>query len=165
MHCIMQLSLQSFGLAGTSNNLFIFNFKNMQIFIKKILFFIGGITTLSIVFFTLWLNYYSTPPPNLSNSISLNAKVLFLKNNFSRANIDILAIGSSMSLNNINSSSITKAYSDEQYLNLSSWGLTMEETFNLIKIYNKKYHPKTIIISSNYSDFKGSSQKIKYNLI
>ena len=137
----------------------------MQTFIKKTLFFIGGITTLSIVFFTLWFNYYSTPSPNLSNSISLNAKVQFLKNNFSIANIDILAIGSSMSLNNINSTSITKTHSNKKYLNLSSWGLSMEETFNLLKIYNKKYHPKTIIISSNYTDFKSSSQRIKYNLI
>lgn len=133
----------------------------MRKFLKKSLLFIGGMAIFLIVFFAIWFQYYTAPPPNASNSISLNAKVLFLKNNFSEVDIDVLSIGSSMSLNNINS----EAFADTKYLNASSWGLNMKEIFNLLKIYNIKYNPKTLIISSNLSDFNISQQEIDYTSI
>jgi hypothetical protein len=137
----------------------------MQKFIKKSLFFFGGIVSLLIVFFPIWFQFYTLPPPNVSNSISLNAKVLYLKDNLPKGNIDILSIGSSMSLNNINSNSIAKNQYNKNYINVSSWGLNIEESFNLLKTYNIKYNPKTVIISSNLVDFFISKQKIKYNII
>ena len=133
----------------------------MRKFLKKLLLFFGAMAIFLIVFFAVWFQYYTAPPPNASNSISLNAKVLFLKNNFSEADIDVLSIGSSMSLNNIN----TEAFADTKYLNASSWGLNMKEIFNLLKIYNIKYNPKTLIISSNLNDFNISQQEIDYTNI
>ncbi|WP_396632593.1 hypothetical protein [Maribacter sp. R86514] len=135
----------------------------MKSFIKKLLMFFGVFTGLLLVFLFCWFQYYSFPPPNVSNSISFNAKALYIKNKFSKENVDILAIGSSMSLNNINSNVIAKTYGNQQYLNASSWGLNMEETFNLLKIYSKKYHPETVVISSNFGDFQASYQTIKFN--
>ncbi len=137
----------------------------MQKFIKKIIYFVSIFAVLITAFCLFWFQYYSTPLPNLSNSISLNAKVWYLKNISNNTNVNVIALGSSMSLNNINSNAMVKAWGNENYLNVSSWGLNMQENFNLLKLYFKKYNPKTIIISSNYIDFRASHQKIKYNLI
>ncbi len=123
--------------------------------------FIGIVFILSI----LWFQHYTLPLPNLSNSISLNAKVEFLKTRGGNNNANVMSIGSSYSLNNINSNAICKNYGVDQYLNMSSWGLNIEEVYYLFKIYSKIYKPGLVIISSNYGDFCTSRKKIKYKKI
>ncbi len=107
---------------------------------------------------------YGFPPPKLSTSISFNAKILYIKEKQFSDGIDIMAVGSSMSLNNIHSSTIQN-YFGHKYVNISSWGQNMEEDFELIKIFTKYYNPKIILISSGYMDFNNNSKAIKYNLV
>jgi hypothetical protein len=108
------------------------------------------------------LIYYGFPPPKLSESISFNAKILNLKEMQLVGDIDVLAIGSSMSLNNIHTKTVKKHFG-KNYFNLSSWGQNIGEDYNLIKIFTKRHKPKTIIISSGYMDFNNSSKKINYH--
>ncbi len=107
---------------------------------------------------------YGTSIPNLSNSISFNAKMLFLKNKKVDSTVEVLAVGSSMTLNNLNSAIITKLV-NPSYINTASWGQSISDDYELIKIFNKVYKPKSIIISSNFMDFQNEWCKIKFNLI
>ena len=69
----------------------------MKKFIRKTIKLIIPLTILSL----LWVLIYGFPPPNLSPNISFNARMFNLKERHIDVNIDVLAIGSSMSLNNI----------------------------------------------------------------
>ena len=104
------------------------------------------------------------PPPNISNSISFNKKSQFIRNN-GFINFDILSLGSSMTLRNIYSQSIVKYFKNGSYLNASSWGVNMEENFQLLKIFHEIYSPKYLIIASNLIDFRESEKIFNYNII
>ncbi len=90
--------------------------------------------------------------------------MLFLKENGTDNELDVMAIGSSMSLNNIHSRSMVDRYGPE-YLNISSWGQTIEEDYELLKIFAPRFKPKTLVISSNFMDFENNPITIKYNLL
>ncbi|MEQ8625748.1 MAG: hypothetical protein RJQ00_01955 [Vicingaceae bacterium] len=110
------------------------------------------------------LLYFGFPPPRLSESISFNTKILNIKNNHFNKQVDVLAFGSSMSLNNIHTKTIKKIF-NSSYLNISSWGQNIEEDYNLIKIFTKIYEPQTIIISTSIMDFNDLSKNINYELL
>jgi hypothetical protein len=132
----------------------------MRKFIRKTI-----LLTISIIITPLIVViYYGFPPPKLSKSISFNAKILNLKEMQLDADIDVLAVGSSMSLNNIHTETVKK-YFGKRYFNLSSWGQNIAENYYLIKIFTKQHKPKTIIISSSYMDFNDTSKSISYHLL
>lgn len=117
---------------------------------KYILFtFLVSLTVLVIYLNTGDNSFRFIPPPEFSKSISFNDKLAFSKDKTA----DVLAIGSSMSLNNLSSSVVVKNLQHKSYLNLSSWGLKMEHMYDLLKIYSKKHMPNTLILSSHYIDF------------
>lgn len=111
-----------------------------------------------------FLLFYGFPPPKLSISTSFNSTILNIKENQLINDYDILAIGSSMSLNNIHTKTVKK-YFGNRYMNISSWGQNVSENYNLVKILTKQYKPKTILISSGYMDFNNIPKKINYNLV
>ena len=85
----------------------------------------------------------------ITNSYSLNEKLYRLP----YGAIDIIAIGSSMTLNNLYSKSISNKFTNSSYYNLSSWGLRFRDVNKLMPIYVEMYHPKRVIIVSNVIDF------------
>ena len=117
------------------------------------------------------LFYYSTshdiehdlPAPNLSNNLSLNEKLLFLRKHAFQKNI--LAIGSSMALNNLHSETIVEKFQDTSYLNAASWGSSMKDNFLLIKTLAKIHHPHTLMISSYNVDFTQEDKIVKWQLL
>ena len=129
----------------------------MKKFIGKTVLFIIPIIIIPMII----LIYYGFPPPKLSKSMSFNAKAWNIKGMQLDGNIDVLAIGSSMSLNNIHTGTVKK-YFGVNYVNLSSWGQNIAEDYNLIKIFSQRHKPKTIIISSAYMDFNNDSKGINY---
>ncbi len=137
----------------------------MTLFLKKILLFCFFVGTLSFCAFTILafvfeLSFKNLPPPELTNSYSLNDKLRFTKN---KKAAEILCIGSSMSLNNLDSDVITDKLKTRSYLNLSSWGLSIQDNYELLKIYTSLYpHPKVLLISSNVIDF--TTEKKKYDV-
>ena len=117
-----------------------------------------------LLFLLVWFFFYGFPPPRFSNSISMNAKVKFIKEKGGVDFVDVLAIGSSFSLNNIHTETIRKNLS-ASYLNLSSWGQNIREDYILAKMYIGLFNPKVLIISTGYSDFNSSIKEIDYVLI
>ncbi len=137
-------------------------------FIKKTILFFAffGLTFIGI--FAAWIIYnypaVDNPAPNLSNSYSFNEKMLFMKNSKTKK-LDALAIGSSMSLNNLHSETIARQLGTKSFINASSWGLNMKDNYRLLKVLNEIYHPNVLLVAANISDFQRVSKTIRYELV
>ena len=122
-----------------------------------------------IIVFTILAGIYSYlykiggddfPAAYFSNSLSFNEKIEFLKDkNLSK--IELIAIGSSMTLNNINSEVIVNDFGYQNYLNLASWGFKITDTEKFMKNM-LPYFPnlKRVIISTNLMDFSDLQRNI-----
>ena len=113
--------------------------------------------------FTNKLTINDIPAPNLSDSYSYNEKMRFLQHH--KMKIQILTLGSSMSLYNVHSKTITEKLKSDSYLNASSWGMTMKDDFYLLKILSHVYSPRILIIASNRSDFTRRDKDVKYSVL
>ena len=101
-----------------------------------------------VYFYLFHAGYY----PLITNSISLDAKFLdYRAHRFSR--IDVLSVGSSMNLNNLDSKSIVLPNGLTTYYNFGAWGLQISDTLYLVKYLADKVKPKCIIVSSSLPDF------------
>ncbi len=89
------------------------------------------------------------PPPNFSNSYAFNDKLVFIKNKKAK----VIALGSSMTLNNIDSETIKEGLATDSYLNMGSWGINMKIMFELLNAYCDVHVPEKLVISSNLMDF------------
>ncbi len=132
-------------------------------FIKNIALFI--LYTAILAIFIIILYKYKTgvtlkdlPAPNLTPSYSFNDKMQFARHK--RA--DIIAVGSSMSLDNLSSDVIINNLKTDSYLNLSSWGLTPKDIFSIIKIYCSIHKPSMVMIASNYLDFQSTDKEFDH---
>ena len=94
------------------------------------------------------------PPINFSDSYSFNKKIEFSK----LKKCEVLSLGSLMTLINLDSRQVIKEFNSYEYLNLSSWGLSMKDIFRLIKIYNQTNNFKTLVICSNSCDFSAKNK-------
>jgi len=89
--------------------------------------------------------------PLVTNSPSLDAKLLDLRSHKFK-NIDVLSIGSSMNLNNLNSSEM-KLSDNLKYYNFGSWGLQISDTLYFVKYFTNTYKLKCVVVSSSVPDF------------
>ncbi|MBQ0004013.1 MAG: hypothetical protein KBT21_10820 [Treponema sp.] len=88
----------------------------------------------------------------ITNSLSLDAKLYDIReHNFSR--VKNIALGSSMTLNNINAEVFVTKLQLKDFYNFSAWGLTICDVLNLFKIYNRLYSPEKLFVFSNTMDF------------
>ena len=141
-----------------------------KFFLRFFLFFLQ-LLVLSTIFLACYfctydLSFRDMPPPNLSESYSFNNKMEFLRGQKKQARI--LANGSSMTLNNICSQTVTEELHTDSFLNTSSWGISMEDNFNLLKIFSEIYRPAIVLLVSNIGDFqkfKKLKKKIQYPLV
>ncbi len=133
----------------------------MKLLLKKIVLFLLVPVIVTVSLFI----YFGAPPPKLSTSVSFDAKMHFMKKNYSNTPVDILAFGSSICLNNSYSTSIIKESKNNRFLNISSWGQNMKENYNLLKIFAKIHKPTTVLLVSNYIDFADKNKQIKYDLL
>lgn len=96
--------------------------------------------------------------PVITNSASLDAKMLdYRAHNFN--NIDVLSVGSSMNLNNINSTEIKLPKGLTTYYNFGAWGLQISDTFYFVKYFTDKYKIKCVVISSSIPDFTAKAEQ------
>ena len=138
----------------------------MNKFLKKLVLFFGFV---SVVFFFLSASCFfyfgntvnDIPPPHISNNYSFNEKMEFLRKAKKRA--DIIAVGSSVSLNNLYSPTIINEFHSSSFLNTAAWGMSMKNNFYFLKVLNDVYKPSTVIIASSIKDFSSSEQKINYD--
>jgi len=140
----------------------------MRLFLKVLAtFFLSSLLiTICILLSYMYLNKLTisdAPAINIANEYSFNEKMLFL--NKSNKNAEIISMGSSMSLNNLNSSVVVDRLNSKAYINTASWGMSIKDDFLFLKLIYPIYQPKTLIISSNIIDFQNEPKKIKYDVL
>lgn len=101
-------------------------------------------------FFIFFLHNYKNVPLRFTNSISFDAKLSFLNKSNTFNNAEILIVGSSMGLNNINSEIISKGL-NKNVLNISSWGMKVNQVYSLLKLLDLS-KVKTVIYLNQYFD-------------
>ncbi len=112
-----------------------------------------------IIFFELlFINGYV---PLFTNSISFDAKIKNIQEKKIKQ-IDVLAIGSSITLNNL-SSMVIKDSINLPYYNFSSWGLQMSDIKQMVINYLPKYRPRYLIICSSVPDFEDAGNAASIN--
>jgi len=137
-------------------------------FLKTLFAFLIFNLLLAFCFVSVYVFYYNIgfddiPAPNLSDSYSYNEKMSFLRKAENKQ--DIISIGSSMSLNNLHSETITKRFGTESYMNLSSWGMSMKDVYLLFATQSEIHMPKVLIIASGVMDFYEQDKTVKYEIL
>lgn len=131
----------------------------MSKFIKNIsIFFLGFLPIIILVayLFVKLTGKENIPPVRISDSISFNDKLHFARKKIARN----IAIGSSITLNNVNSETIVNFLKTDNYLNLASWNLCIKDIYIMLEQYSKIQMPDTLFIVGCIEDF--AKQQIKY---
>lgn len=125
----------------------------LNTFIKKIIVFLAPLILLLALALCLLFNFGYFPA--ITNSVSLDAKVLdYRAHKFKK--IDLLSIGSSMNLSNVNSSELKLPENLTTYYNYGAWGLQISDILYLVKYLSNKHATKCVLVSSSITDFEGS---------
>ncbi len=103
------------------------------------------------------------PALNFSNSYSFNEKILFMKDYEEKP--ELVAVGSSMTLNNLYSEVVIENMKTTKYLNTASWGSSMDDNFYFIQLFTQLYNPKSILIVSNMTDFHQEKKEVNYDWV
>ena len=89
-----------------------------------------------------------------NNSISFDAKLYVMKH-MDKQHFDYIAVGSSMTLNNLNSKKMAEYLNmqEKTFYNFSSWGMKIKTTDLFAKMLAERYKPEAIIVFSSVGDF------------
>jgi len=118
----------------------------------KILFFILGI----IVTTTVAYSYYFSKnyPLPITNRISFDAKLQFIREHIDPNKIDTIVVGSSLALNNVQGAILEKkSKTCKGVLNLSMWSIGAPQVEQLLEVSDAFPNLKRIIYSGQFSDF------------
>jgi len=120
-------------------------------YIKLLFFFFFLLAMISVGYVYDFSKKYPLP---ITNRISLDAKLMFIKNKINPDEIDTLIVGSSIGLNNVLGSVLEEASSKVKHaINLSVYEATTLEVEQLLKLADAFPNLKRIIYSTQYSDF------------
>ena len=89
---------------------------------------------------------------SFTSSISFDSKIYELRQRHFDT-LSTIAIGSSMTLNNLNSNEWVSATNDSSFYNISSWGQSILEDCEIIRAMVPLYHPSRVVIFSHCIDF------------
>lgn len=92
------------------------------------------------------------PAPRTTDNLSVNEKIAFAKDHFTKG-VDLLAMGSSMTLNNLNSAEVMAHFGQVRYLNAGAWGTGASELEVLGPPLVERFAPRMVIVSTNLMDF------------
>ena len=102
--------------------------------------------------YAVWFNLHYPLP--LSDHISLDAKVRFVRETIDPDQIDTIILGSSIGLNNVLGTVLEKKSKVIHHaLNLSVYGATATQVYQLMELTKAFPNLKRIIYSAQYSDF------------
>lgn len=105
------------------------------------------------VAYVAWNRRY-LPAPQVTTNFALNEKLL-LARNAAQQGVDVLSIGSSMTLNNLASDAVTAHFGTTRYLNLGAWGTGASELAVIGPALVERLRPHTVIVATNLMDFTG----------
>ena len=91
------------------------------------------------------------PAPHLSGSVSFNEKAGWLRVALGQGKCDVLVAGSSMALNNVAAGRL--AGEGQSVINIGSFGVSPEDTLELLRIVTARCAPKLIVMPVYQGDF------------
>ena len=100
--------------------------------------------------FSLGIDRNHLPAPRITSSISLNEKIAWAKKRPPET-CDVIILGSSVALNNIDGNKISKKF--HPTTNLAAWGLSVRDSASFMKIFLESCKPKQIVYLFSYGDF------------
>ena len=100
------------------------------------------------------------PSPRVTDNIAVNEKLAFASDHFAEG-VDVLAIGSSMTLNNLNSAAVMAHFGNVRYLNAGAWGIGASELEVIGPLLVQRFNPETVIVSTNLMDFADAANILK----
>jgi hypothetical protein len=108
----------------------------------------------------VWLYREHFPAPRLTRNVSLNEQLKRVKQvvdgdrgGSGTRRVNYLAVGSSMSLNNLNSRAVLEHFGDSSYLNTGAWSTRIHQTALLTPMLMARLHPHTLLLTSNMEDW------------
>lgn len=117
------------------------------------------IAVLGIGFFVAHKTGNLIAPP-ITGSVSFDEKLFFIAKTRPIDKINVLAVGSSMTLNNLSSLPVVNGINDK-FINFSSWGLSIKQSEYFIRFLVPLYRPKVVIIISSPIDFYFSKRNAR----
>jgi len=102
------------------------------------------------------------PAPHVSNEYTFNEKARWLRNNLRDRRCDTVVLGSSMGLNNFDSTAFHPDGTPRKIVNLSSWGLTFTEDLKLLEVVGRLCHPTEVIMPITFLDLTAPEKEIDW---
>ena len=128
----------------------------------KILFLV--LLTLIIMAFAYAYYFIKHYPIPITNRISLDAKITFIKENIDINSVDTIIVGSSIGLNNVQGETLQKSSTKaNSVLNLSVYEATPPQIEQILELTHSFPNLKRIIYSAQYSDFAYEGKMKDYN--
>lgn len=118
-----------------------------------------GLPALAIPAAYLLLLRDTVPAPRITNNIALNEKLAFVREHFADG-VDVLAVGSSMTLNNLASDGVIAHFGTDRYVNAAAWGLGAAELPVLGTLLTDRLRPHTVLVATNLMDFRSAGRQL-----
>jgi len=129
-----------------------------RIYLKILFVIIGAFFTTTLAYSYYFSKHYPLP---ITNRISLDAKLQFIRTHINPDEIDTLVIGSSLALNNIQGKYLEEASQKcKKVLNLSVFGTSPVQMEQLLLLTDAFPNLERIIYSTQFTDF-GHASKFK----
>jgi hypothetical protein len=126
----------------------------------RILFTLFGIIFTTVATYAYYFSKHYPPP--LTNHISFDAKLQFIREQVDPNTIDTLIIGSSLALNNIQGIYLEQDSKQCQgVMNLSAYGATTFQAEQMMQLHKTFPNLERVIYSTQYSDFPSRGRKFE----
>lgn len=127
-------------------------------YLKVFFLIVGLISTISMAYSYYFSKHYPIP---ITNRISFDAKIQFIREHINTDEIDTIVVGSSLALNNVQGIYLEKASSKcKKVLNLAIFSASPVQVEQLLELSDVFPNLERIVYSSQFSDF-GHASKFK----
>ena len=103
-------------------------------------------------------NRHFLPAPRVTSNAVLNMKLSHLRHR-GDAPVHVLALGSSMTMNNLNSAEVMEHFGDTSFVNMGAWGMDMVQSAGLAEVLVPLLKPHTVLLVSNLNDLVNDGKR------
>ena len=132
-----------------------------KVYLKVLFFILGMIVTTTVAYSYYFSKNYPLP---ITDRISLDAKLQFIREHIDPSKIDTIVVGSSLALNNVQGIYLEKGSNKcKNVLNLSVWSIGPVQVEQLLELSDAFPNLERIIYSGQFSDFGGIDKLKNYD--
>jgi hypothetical protein len=103
-------------------------------------------------------NRHFLPAPRVTSNAVLNMKLSHLRHR-GDAPVHVLALGSSMTMNNLNSAEVMEHFGDTSFVNMGAWGMDIVQSEGLAEVLVPLLKPHTVLLVSNLNDLVNDGKR------